>query len=55
MLPYYDSGKFYMGASQFIPNTIPYGNYLQSIDYGEEPGPLLAQLDREWARLAYRA
>ena len=55
MQPYYDSGKFYMGASQFIPNTIPAPNYFQSIVLGEAPEPLLAQLDRDWSRLAYRS
>lgn len=55
MQPYYDSGKFYMGPSQFIPNTIPAPNYFQSIVLGEAPEPALAQLDRDWARLAFRA
>lgn len=55
MQEYYDSGRFYMGASQFIPNTIPADSYLQSIALGADPEPLLAQLDRDWARLAYRA
>jgi len=55
MQPYYDSGQFYMGASQFIPNTIPAPNYIQSIALGAAPEPLLAQLDRDWARLAFRA
>ncbi len=55
MQPYYNSGKFYMGASQFIPNNIPAPNYFQSIALGAEPEPLLAQLDRDWARLAFRA
>ena len=55
MKEYYDSGRFYMGASQFIPNNIPAPNYFQSIALGAEPEPLLAQLDRDWARLAFRA
>ncbi|MFT3888251.1 MAG: extracellular solute-binding protein [Arachnia sp.] len=55
MQPYYDSGKFYMGASQFIPNNIPAANYLQSIILGEPAEALLAQMDRDWARLAFRA
>ncbi|MFP5416744.1 MAG: ABC transporter substrate-binding protein, partial [Actinomycetes bacterium] len=54
MQPFYDSGRFYMGASQFIPNNLPAPNYFQSIALGEEPEPLLAQLDRDWARLAFR-
>ena len=55
MQTYYDSGRFYMGPSQFIPNNIPAPNYFQSIALGAEPEPLLAQLDRDWARLAFRA
>src|SRR5699024_12417047 len=55
MQPYYDEGKFYMGASQFIPTTIPFGNYIQSIVLGADPEPILAQIDSDFARLAYRA
>ena len=54
MRKYYDAGKFYMGASQFIPNNIPAANYFQSIVLGAEPVSVLAQLDRDWARLAFR-
>lgn len=55
MQPFYDEGKFYMGASQFVPPTIPFGNYLQSIVFGADPEPILTQLDSDFARLAYRA
>ncbi|MEE1651837.1 extracellular solute-binding protein [Brachybacterium sp. J144] len=55
MQPYYDDGRFYMGASQFIPPTIPFGNYLQEMVLGADPEPILAQVDAEWSRLAYRA
>lgn len=55
MIPYFDSGAFYMGASQFIPETIPAANYIQSIAFGADPAPVLAQLDRDWARLAFRS
>lgn len=55
MYDYYTQGKFYMGASQLIPLTIPWSNYLQSIVYGADPEPVLARLDSEWASLAYRA
>jgi raffinose/stachyose/melibiose transport system substrate-binding protein len=54
MQTFYDDGAFYMGASQFIPLTIPYDNYLQSIVFGADPEATLAQLDSDWARLAYR-
>ena len=54
MADYYEQGRFYMGASQFIPRNIPAPNYFQSIALGAEPEPILAQLDRDWARLAFR-
>lgn len=54
MQQYYDAGRFYMGASQLIPNTIPAPNYLQAIVTGADPGPLLRRMDDEWASLAYR-
>lgn len=54
MSDYYQQGRFYMGASQFIPKNIPSLNYLQAIALGAEPEPILAQLDRDWARLAFR-
>lgn len=52
---YYDEARYYMGASQFIPPTIPWANYLQAIVFGDSPEATLARLDREWASLAYRA
>ncbi|WP_297740101.1 ABC transporter substrate-binding protein [uncultured Tessaracoccus sp.] len=54
MAEYYDHGRFYMGASQFIPRNIPYENYLQSIVLGADPEATLKQLDNDWARLAFR-
>lgn len=54
MSEYYEQGRFYMGASQFIPKNIPAYNYFQAIVLGADPEPLLAQLDRDWARLAFR-
>jgi len=55
MQSYYDEARYYMGASQFIPNTIPWANYLQAIVFGEKPETMLARLDSDWASLAYRA
>lgn len=55
MQPFYDEGRFYMGPSQFVPPTIPFGNYVQSIVLGADPEPVLAQLDSDFSRLAYRA
>jgi len=54
MQTYYDEGRFYMGASQFIPRSIPAENYFQSIANGADPEPVLARLDADWARLAFR-
>lgn len=54
MQQYYDEGRFYMGASQFIPNSIPAQNYLQSIVGGADARQTLARMDADWARLAFR-
>ena len=54
MREFYDSGKFYMGASQFIPRSIPAENYFQSIANGADPRTVLAQMDEDWASLAFR-
>ncbi|MDO5662618.1 MAG: extracellular solute-binding protein [Brachybacterium sp.] len=51
---YYDDARFYMGPSQFIPLTIPAENYFQAIATGSDPQSILATLDDDWARLAYR-
>jgi raffinose/stachyose/melibiose transport system substrate-binding protein len=55
MQKYYDEGRFYMGASQFIPNSIPAANYLQSIIGGADAEGTLRRMDADWARLAFRA
>ena len=55
MQDYYDAGMVTCGPSQFIPLTIPWENYLQSIVYGADPESVLARLDSDWARLAYRS
>lgn len=54
MQDYYDDSRFYMGASQFIPRTIPYENYIQSIANGANIEGVLRTLDQDWARLAFR-
>lgn len=54
MQPYYDEAKFYMGPSQFIPRSIPAENYIQSIANGADPEQVLAQMDSDWARQAFR-
>ncbi|MGP9693562.1 ABC transporter substrate-binding protein [Brachybacterium sp. AOP25-B2-12] len=55
MQGYYDRGQYSMGASQFIPFTIPSHNYIQSIVTGSDAEATLRRLDSDWARLAYRA
>ncbi|MGY5764704.1 ABC transporter substrate-binding protein [Brachybacterium sp. DNPG3] len=55
MQEFYDAGMITCGPSQFIPFTIPWENYLQSIIYGADPETVLARLDSDWARLAYRS
>ncbi|TQJ38687.1 carbohydrate ABC transporter substrate-binding protein (CUT1 family) [Arthrobacter sp. SLBN-112] len=55
MQKYYDEGRFYMGASQFIPNSIPAANYIQSIIGGADAEGTLRRMDADWARLAFRA
>ena len=54
MQEYYDDGKFYQGASKFIPLSIPTENYLQAIVTGSDAEATLARLDADWARLALR-
>lgn len=51
---FYDDSRFYSGASQFIPFTIPAANYLQAIVTGAEVDATLRRLDDDWARLASR-
>ncbi|MBK0330564.1 extracellular solute-binding protein [Brachybacterium sp. MASK1Z-5] len=55
MQKYYDDAAFYQGASQFIPTTIPFTNYLQSILFGADPKTILAKVDNDFASLAYRS
>nr|WP_283774639.1 extracellular solute-binding protein [Brachybacterium equifaecis] len=54
MQTYYDEGRFYQGPSKFIPLMIPAENYFQAIATGADIGATLAQLDNDWARLAFR-
>ena len=54
MKPYFDDARFYTGASQAIPLTIPTENYLQGIVTGAGVEPTLQTLDADWARLALR-
>ncbi len=54
MKPYFEASRFYQGASQAIPLTIPTENYLQGIVTGAGVEPTLQTLDADWARLALR-
>lgn len=54
MKPYFDEARFYQGASQAIPLTIPTENYLQGITAGAGVEQTLQTLDADWARLALR-
>jgi raffinose/stachyose/melibiose transport system substrate-binding protein len=54
MQEFYDESKFYQGASQGVPLTIPAANYIQAIATGGSPESTLARLDADWARLALR-
>ena len=54
MKPYFEEARFYTGASQAIPLTIPTENYLQGIVTGAGVEPTLQTLDADWARLALR-
>ena len=54
MKPYFEDARFYTGASQAIPLTIPTENYLQGIVTGAGVEPTLQTLDADWARLALR-
>ncbi|HWV47830.1 MAG TPA: extracellular solute-binding protein [Microbacterium sp.] len=55
MIPYYDAGQVYQGPSVLVPKTIPVFNYAQAMVLGGDPNALLATMDADWARLAFRA
>ena len=54
MKEYYDTAKFYQGASKAISLTIPAENYFQGIALGGDVKRTLRTLDADWARLALR-
>jgi raffinose/stachyose/melibiose transport system substrate-binding protein len=55
MQPYYDAAAFYLGATQLNPQSIPIHNYAQALVTGSDPDAILATLDADWARLAFRS
>lgn len=54
MIPYYDEGRIYQGASVLVPKTIPTFNYAQAMIFGASPQSTLRTMDEDWARLAFR-
>jgi raffinose/stachyose/melibiose transport system substrate-binding protein len=54
MVPYYDEGRIYQGASVLVPKTIPVFNYAQAMLFGASPQATLNTLDQDWSRLAFR-
>ncbi len=54
MIPYYDEGRIYQGASVLVPKTIPTFNYAQAMIFGASPASVLRTMDQDWSRLAFR-
>ncbi|NIZ92677.1 extracellular solute-binding protein [Kineosporiaceae bacterium B12] len=53
--PALDAGRIYQGASTYVPQSIPVGNYLQDAVRTGDGGQLLRRIDEDWARLAARS
>lgn len=54
MIPYYEDGQIYQGASVLIPKSIPVFSYAQAMVMEGSEGEYLETLDNDWARLAFR-
>lgn len=54
MIEPYENGAIYQGPSVLVPKTIPVFNYAQAMILGADAGSVLAGMDADWARLAYR-
>jgi raffinose/stachyose/melibiose transport system substrate-binding protein len=54
MIPYFEEGRIYQGASVLVPKTIPVFNYAQAMILGASPERTLRTMDQDWARLAFR-
>ncbi len=54
MQEYYDGGQVYQGPSVLVPKTIPVFNYAQAMVLGSAPSAILATMDEDWSRLAFR-
>jgi raffinose/stachyose/melibiose transport system substrate-binding protein len=55
MTEYYADGDIYQGPSVLVPKTIPVFSYAQALVLGSDPGEVLATMDADWSRLAFRA
>jgi len=55
MTEYVDAGRIYQGPSVLVPKTIPVFNYAQAMALGADPAQVLATMDADWARVAFRA
>lgn len=54
MIPFYEDGRIYQGASVLVPKTIPTFNYAQAMIFGASPATTLRTMDEDWSRLAFR-
>ncbi|MDT0117083.1 ABC transporter substrate-binding protein [Microbacterium sp. PRF11] len=54
MIPFYEEGRIYQGASVLVPKTIPTFNYAQAMIFGASPETTLRTMDEDWSRLAFR-
>ena len=54
MIQYYNDGAVYQGPSVLNPKAIPTENFAQSLVLGANASIILATMDADWARLAYR-
>lgn len=54
MIPFFDDGRIYQGASVLVPKAIPVFNYAQAMILGASPENTLRTMDQDWARLAFR-
>jgi raffinose/stachyose/melibiose transport system substrate-binding protein len=51
---YIDAGEMYQGSTQLVPRAIPIMNYAQAMMLGSNPQRILATIDADYARLAFR-
>ncbi|MFT4044548.1 MAG: extracellular solute-binding protein [Gordonia sp. (in: high G+C Gram-positive bacteria)] len=54
LAPYVEDGRYYQGASTYLPPVIAFNAYLQTYAINGDGKALLAVLDREWQRVARR-